>query len=42
MNSGFLGPAIATVLTACGIETLDFRQIVHRLIDCNSTYRLRY
>ena len=21
MNSGFLGPAIATVLTACGIET---------------------
>ena len=23
MNSGFLGPAIATVLTACGIETED-------------------
>ena len=22
MNTGFLGPAVATVLTACGIETL--------------------
>ena len=21
MNTGFLGPAVATVLTACGIET---------------------
>ena len=25
MNSGFLGPAIATVLTACGIETSVLR-----------------
>ena len=23
MNTGFLGPAVATVLTACGIETLQ-------------------
>ena len=26
MNTGFLGPAVATVLTACGIETLH----IHR------------
>ena len=24
MNTGFLGPAVATVLTACGIETTDY------------------
>ena len=23
MNTGFLGPAVATVLTACGIETVN-------------------
>ena len=23
MNTGFLGPAVATVLTACGIETYN-------------------
>ena len=23
MNTGFLGPAVATVLTACGIETQE-------------------
>ena len=23
MNTGFLGPAVATVLTACGIETVS-------------------
>ena len=23
MNTGFLGPAVATVLTACGIETIS-------------------
>ena len=23
MNTGFLGPAVATVLTACGIETVE-------------------
>ena len=28
MNSGFLGPAIATVLTACGIETNDLPLIM--------------
>ena len=30
MNTGFLGPAVATVLTACGIET--------HLIDYGSIY----
>ncbi len=25
MNTGFLGPAVATVLTACGIETLQMK-----------------
>ena len=42
MNTGFLGPAVATVLTVYGIETDgDIRLIV---VDegCNSTYRLRY
>ena len=24
MNTGFLGPAVATVLTACGIETTPY------------------
>ena len=28
MNTGFLGPAVATVLTACGIET-RFEDILH-------------
>ena len=28
MNTGFLGPAVATVLTACGIETESDVQIV--------------
>ena len=28
MNTGFLGPAVATVLTACGIETLMFPLII--------------
>ena len=30
MNSGFLGPAIATVLTACGIETVGAKSGVSR------------
>ena len=44
MNTGFVRPAVATVLTVYGIETSDrlvlqlFRQFVSR----NSTYRLRY
>ena len=43
MNSGFLGPAIATVLTACGIETRKEDIKEFGLIgNCNSTYRLRY
>ena len=25
MNTGFLDPAVATVLTACGIETITFK-----------------
>ena len=30
MNTGFLGPAVATVLTACGIETKsEFGTIEH-------------
>ena len=46
MNAGVLRPAVATVLTVYGIETL-----VHKLENrinfchrscCNSTYRLRY
>ena len=43
MNTGFLGPAVATVLTVYGIETINAnitpKEIVNR---CNSTYRLRY
>ena len=31
MNTGFLGLAVATVLTACGIETLRKRLIELRL-----------
>ena len=43
MNTGFVRPDVATVLTVYGIET-HFR--VHTLMRdvfcCNSTYRLRY
>ena len=43
MNSGFLGPAIATVLTACGIETdKPYLKFLGGYANCNSTYRLRY
>ena len=45
MNTGFLGPAVATVLTVYGIETLQ-EQLLLILelmkMSCNSTYRLRY
>ena len=44
MNTGFLGPAVATVLTVYGIET-DFEGRLNKVIltkSCNSTYRLRY
>ena len=46
MNTGFVRPAIAIVLTACGIETHYQLYIVKSgdTLDsnCNSTYRLRY
>ena len=44
MNTGFLGPAVATVLTVYGIETILKLKVSIRgdLSCCNSTYRLRY
>ena len=44
MNTGFLGPAVATVLTVYAIETFEkFYDVDHEMIaSCNSTYRLRY
>ena len=42
MNTGFLGPAVATVLTVYGIETKLKHAEDKVLIGCNSTYRLRY
>ena len=30
MNTGFLGPAVATVLTACGIETSNNQKEARR------------
>ena len=44
MNTGFLGPAVATVLTVYGIETdktlVEMSSVI--ATRCNSTYRLRY
>ena len=43
MNTGFVRPAVATVLTVYGIETIYIA--VHKtiyILRCNSTYRLRY
>ena len=42
MNTGFLGPAVATVLTVYGIETALARRLMRSANCCNSTYRLRY
>ena len=43
MNTGFLGSAVATVLTVYGIETKKPSQLYyHYFVGCNSTYRLRY
>ena len=45
MNIGFVRPAIAIVLTACGIETDSKKDVflIHLVLyNCNSTYRLRY
>ena len=43
MNIGFVRPAVATVLTVYGIETV-FTQVKRHCLrwSCNSTYRLRY
>ena len=43
MNTGVLRPAVATVLTVYGIETLHLIIYFYLLLlSCNSTYRLRY
>ena len=42
MNTGFLGPAVATVLTVYGIETAVNLDTNLMILSCNSTYRLRY
>ena len=43
MNTGFLGPAVATVLTVYGIETRSrATNNTQVTVGCNSTYRLRY
>ena len=42
MNTGFLGLAVATVLTVYGIETFTATNLTLFLLSCNSTYRLRY
>ena len=43
MNTGFLDPAVATVPTACGIETSILEPMRYSSsVSCNSTYRLRY
>ena len=41
MNTGLLRPAVATVLTVYGIETITKLTILSS-ISCNSPYRLRY
>ena len=44
MNTGLLRPAVATVLTVYGIETLAIviHCCEHENVCCNSAYRLRY
>ena len=43
MNTGFVRPAVATVLTVYGIETRNkINGIDTCNFSCNSTYRLRY
>ena len=37
MNTGFLGPAVATVLTACGIETIKSSFIVSTVFSSVAT-----
>ena len=42
MNTGFLRPAVATVLTVYGIETVVVFCCLVSSLGCNSPYRLRY
>ena len=42
MNTGFVRPAVATVLTVYGIETHGAKYGHTLSKSCNSTYRLRY
>ena len=42
MNTGFVRPAVATVLTVYGIETGDAVRALAGAEGRNSTYRLRY
>ena len=42
MNTGFVRPAVATVLIVYGIETIKRVDVSKRTPGCNSTYRLRY
>ena len=42
INTGFLRPAVATVPTVYGIETVQHRILLVLVLCCNSTYRLRY
>ena len=43
MNTVFVRPAVATVLTVYGIETIIMSPFIKStLTGCNSTYRLRY
>ena len=43
MDTGFLGPAVARVLTVYGIETKDLNDPCKIIVtSCKSTYRLRY
>ena len=43
LNTGFLEPAVATALTACGIETTIIGRMHNNIsFGCNGAYRLRY
>jgi len=42
MNTGFVRPAVATVLTVYCIETSQYNSPFLKIWSCNSTYRLRY
>ena len=43
MNTGILRPAVATVLTVYGIETMFSTEAIDFSVNrCNSPYRLRY